>query len=67
MKLHPSPWDFKGIPSQIGSSLGQPKKAPKDLPKQPGTFGKGNLNASINTETLRAVDKTRKLQRGSMR
>ena len=23
MKLHPSPWDFKGIPSEIGSKLGQ--------------------------------------------
>jgi hypothetical protein len=31
MKLHPSPWDFKGIPSQIGDSLGRtqtPRKAP---------------------------------------
>jgi len=23
MKPHPSPWDIKGIPSQIGHSLGQ--------------------------------------------
>lgn len=32
MKLHPSPWDFKGIPSQIGESLGRTQTAPKKKP-----------------------------------
>ncbi len=37
MKLHPSPWDFKGIPSQIGESLGRTQRAPKTKPT-PLTF-----------------------------
>lgn len=62
MKLHPSPWDFKGIPSEIGSSLGRTQRAPK-TPPTPLTFTTKPVHPLRNKE----VQGAKKAQRGSMR
>jgi hypothetical protein len=58
MKLHPSPWDFKGIPSQIGESLGRTQRAPKN-PAPSLIFTKKQLHPLRNSEASKVASTSR--------
>ena len=62
MSKHPT-FNWRGQPSEIGKTLIKTSGSTAPAKAHPMRNG----TSSINTETLRAVDKKRRIQRGSMR